>query len=577
MASVSAQYIKDILKTLPIGYYLGERAEIEFSETAPTSMCNPVTGNILISANNVLEALEDMPDDADTEEFIRDALYHEVSHLILTPRCATGYGTYERKIYPYMNIFEDERIECILKNFYRKVNFKRFVFIMNHWTPDQKINDATQFFFNIVRYRQGPEEFVKKVPELILKWHEINCNTTNYEEPSEWFKKNYMNGTDVYGYSYGYSPYDHEIYDFWRKVAEYWKKNQSLDLPSRNENQEQSNPFEDNFNQDTTQDKSSSENSISPAENDETQNDVFGDEEETEDNASNMENDVADDSTSEGEETDQKDPIEVAIEEANSKEDLDSDTVSDVCSNIKNIIHAAMNTYADPVVASSVRRIITRACKKRMNRTGVVNKYAGKIDPKSVGIRHDYKWFQQGGDNGCSKFNRVHLTLWVDRSGSFSSAMHKLNCMLKSLNDAEKLMPKDFSFDIVAMEYDNEEVPKGMPLVASGGNFFGPNVEELSKKLTRPGWSNYNVVVWDGDLASDRKRKVGCSTISDYLRAYRRAFNVFNNQHSIIVTDTFNERYLKKLCRNARMKLLPGIGYAETFTKTVLDLLDHML
>lgn len=584
MASVSAQYIKDILNTLPIGYYLGERAEIEFSETAPTSMCNPVTGKIVISANNVLEALKDMPNDADTEEFIRDALYHEVSHLILTPRCAAGYGSYERKIYPYMNIFEDERIESILKNFYRKVNFKRFVFTMNHWTPDQEIKDATQFFFHIVRYRKGPEEFVRKVPELILKWHEINCNTPDWCEGSDWFRKNYAQ-KDGFSYNtFGYRAYDNDVYDFWKKVRDHWQKNnESSNSSSRNESQEKRNPFEDNSKQDPSQDKSSSENSNSSTEKDEqnadeTQDDILDNAPETDEQASNSSNDV-DGSESEAadEVVDQKDPIEIVIEEAESQQDLPDGITDEVCSNIRDIIRSAMAVYSDPTVASSIRRIITRACKKRANRTGVVNKYAGRIDPKSVGTRHDYRWFQQGGDNGCSKFNRVHLTLWVDKSGSFAGSMHKLNCVLKSLNDAEKIMPREFSFDVVAMDYDNKQVSKDKPLAASGGNFFGPDVEELSRKLTRPGWSNYNVVVWDGDLASDRRRSYGSRSVTDYLRDFRRAFNVFNNQQSIIVTDTFNERYLKKTCKNARMKLLDMCGYAETFTKVVLDLLDHML
>ena len=169
MATVSNVKIKKILDTLPIGYYLGTRATIEFSETATTSVCSPITQTIIVAANNVHDAIRSLPDGINVEPFIRAALYHEVSHLILTPK--------SMEVNNIRNIFEDERIETILGGYFKDVNFKKFVFLLNNWKPDYEPDSAESLFYSIVRFRQGPEELVERVGKIIKKFRSINANT----------------------------------------------------------------------------------------------------------------------------------------------------------------------------------------------------------------------------------------------------------------------------------------------------------------------------------------------------------------------------------------------------------------
>ena len=67
-------------------------------------------------------------------------LYHELSHVILTPRTIFVRRNEEER--DIINIFEDERIETLLQKFYIKVDFKDFVKQFNGWN---KIMEMTPY------------------------------------------------------------------------------------------------------------------------------------------------------------------------------------------------------------------------------------------------------------------------------------------------------------------------------------------------------------------------------------------------------------------------------------------------
>lgn len=498
MAKVSNAYIESILKTLPIGYYLGSRAEIEFSENARTSHCNPMNGNIVIAAANVLSAIEKMPDSVDVEEYVRDTLYHEVSHLILSPVAMVKYNC------NYVNVFEDERIETLLSKFYMKVNFKKFTFNLNNFDPTKAPKTAFELFFDIVRFRHGPKKFVNRVGELINKYKDINCNSPQYHD----------------GTNNGWYDYYINICDFYNEVTEYFN-NSNKAQPENNANG----------------------NANGNGESEELSNPENG----------------------------EKSELEKILEDAQGEALDQAIPENEISDKVKDIVRKSLTRFSDPTICANVRRIVTRACKKRANMTGVYNGYYGKIDPRSVGTRKDYKWFQKTGDNCGNKFNRVHLTLWIDCSGSFYRAINNINMLVKSLNDVEASIGKDFSFDIVTMSNKNRAGNKNEILEAAGGNSFGPDIEELAKKFTRHGWSNYNVVVWDGDLASNAGYAKAL-----YMKKFRRAFQIFNNFKSVIVSDPSNRKYLDKFCKKARLNYVYN-DYAENFINVVIQLLDHML
>lgn len=77
--------IEQILKTLPIGYYLGHNIKVILSKQNE-SYLNYVDNEIVISAPMIQKALESQTDENKIEQYVRTLLYHEISHAIMTPQ-----------------------------------------------------------------------------------------------------------------------------------------------------------------------------------------------------------------------------------------------------------------------------------------------------------------------------------------------------------------------------------------------------------------------------------------------------------------------------------------------------------
>lgn len=172
-----------ILDTLPIGYYCKRRVAVELSETADTSYYSPMDDKIIISYPIIAHGLETLPDTAKVETAVRSMLYHETSHAILTPSNLmemTPVQEYRTAI----NIFEDERIETLLANFYQQVDFKAQLYAINGEPTEP--SDSLQKFFNIVRYRSGNASDVAKVSNIINKHKDIN-RTSDYWKIVDYF------------------------------------------------------------------------------------------------------------------------------------------------------------------------------------------------------------------------------------------------------------------------------------------------------------------------------------------------------------------------------------------------------
>ena len=164
---VSKFEVEKVLKTLPIGYYVGRDINVTLTDNDSTSY-NLLLDKIEISYPTIAKTLERIAD-MDIEYATRCLLYHEVSHALLTPKTINTE--------PIYSIFEDERIETILADYYLKVDFKSFVKQLNDW-HFQKPTSALKYFFQIVRYRHGPKKFVNRVQKIILDYQDLNASTS---------------------------------------------------------------------------------------------------------------------------------------------------------------------------------------------------------------------------------------------------------------------------------------------------------------------------------------------------------------------------------------------------------------
>lgn len=154
--------VNNILKTLPVGYYAGRKIEVKLANN-DASYYDIMNDEISISYNQVSDGLKNVPATMSLESSVRTMLYHEISHAILTPKMRV---TFER------NVFEDERIESLLADYYMNVDFKTFVKAVNNFNG-QAPQTADEYFYQIVRYRVGPRKFTDRVHRIIMDYARI--------------------------------------------------------------------------------------------------------------------------------------------------------------------------------------------------------------------------------------------------------------------------------------------------------------------------------------------------------------------------------------------------------------------
>lgn len=388
------------------------------------------------------------------------------------------------------NTFEDERIESLLKDYFLNVDFKEFCIRFNGFNHEDPTN-ADEFFYQIVRFRHGPKELVDKVHDIIIKFKHLTYNSPSWPDTN---------------------CYENAIDNFWYEVKAYWDNLQTTanQLPP----ERQGSSFEPNEG-DEQNEQSSPSTPSTPTE-----------------QTSEMTN-MSDDTSNDSE----------RLEEQMNSEKLDNPT--ETLSNIA-------NTLIDKSMSEQIQTILTRVNVSTKRNGSAINSYSGRFDVRSVG-RDDYKYFVQKNRLGNVKqFAKLHLNLFIDRSGSFSSSEETVNRLLFALRQFEKSNP-NFSFDLVTCGVGQTHVDKHeRKLKCRGYNFLTDDIFGQFKKLQLPQAFNFNIVLFDGYAFTgchcDRKKEEG-------------NFAAFNSNNTVIISDTANQSAIEKHAPNAK----------KTFTNDYVD------
>lgn len=168
--------VRKKLNELPVGYYAFARIPISLSEDEETSYYNPKENAIVISYPIIRQGLENAEKahemtEEQNESAVRAMLYHEISHAILTPK--------KLKMTNVLNIFEDERIESVLANYYLDVNFKENARFINDWVP-HKPENAMDEFYQTVRFRYNDDVTLTNQVSAIIRAYQNMDSTSNY-------------------------------------------------------------------------------------------------------------------------------------------------------------------------------------------------------------------------------------------------------------------------------------------------------------------------------------------------------------------------------------------------------------
>lgn len=166
--------VEKVIKTLPISYYAFKEMSVRLTDEDKTYI-NLSNFAINISYPMIRKAMEDAERkgvEMDTESICRALLYHEVSHALLTPM--------DMKNNPaFYNIFEDERIETILHDYYINVDFKATVKHILGWDTPHEPRSADEAFFQTVRFRYGKKRHLDRVEQIITSYAGLNSTRSH--------------------------------------------------------------------------------------------------------------------------------------------------------------------------------------------------------------------------------------------------------------------------------------------------------------------------------------------------------------------------------------------------------------
>ncbi len=480
---------KKILDILPLGYYCGRKIAVELDKEEATSFYSPAEDKIVVSLPIIQKGLESIANEAEKETAIRSMLYHEVSHAILTPVRIFDYIGSEEGKYVF-NVFEDERIETVLNDYYMDVNFKQQLFNIVGETPNVDVNDPRNVFYSVVRYRYGKKEWTDMVAELIRQYSQINRNSD-----ADWCKPREQR-IDSYYY---------DIIDLWKQI-----KKDIADKSTPND--------ESNFEQ-AEQDLSDLLPNVEKGK------------------ATPVPNDKA--------ETTNKSSKEDSGESAETEENADAEIGESARNDLKNQISKILNNKCSnsPKMTSRLNQfqktlemLIANFHKKNSNGNGY-GAYSGVFNPRSVG-REDYKYFDRKASvNGNNKYGTCHLNLVIDNSGSFYYNESIVNGILAILSDVERRNP-DFYLDVsfIGEQMTTCQNVRERSIKCGGGNTIPEDFTARMTKLQKTNSYNYNIVLFDGDALSD--------AWSCNFKKKCKLFHQIDQSQTCLITDSENSNYI---------------------------------
>lgn len=429
---LSEEVLQKYIDILPISYYLGRKINIQISHGS-YSYHSPFEDLIKVSLPQLSNlTYKSEPSEKDIEKGIRCMLYHEISHAILTPSVKTKIN---HKIF---NIFEDERIETLLGSYYKDVDFKDFVKRINDYNPEVAPRNELEYFYRVVRFRDGKEDLVDRVDRIIKRARFINSSITE--------------GLDGYSFDDYQDDIDRLYEDCKKHFLDNYEKTEEVDL---------------------------SEKVVIVVPNATPKPLNIGD------NTENIDDDVKKGITLD---PDILEDIERVLDEIlGFSKQQNTKTTSDK--------EKASSAFKD-----RIKEIISNIKGKGKKIGNTLNTYSGRLTPRLT-INNDYKWFMRE-NMGSNRGEVPHLllNLFIDISGSFCTNEAKMNGILEELEVLEDELKEKFSFNLITMGYDIKLIKdkKKRRISCSGGTNLKMIWKDTFDLVQDSRYRCVNIIMFDG-------------------------------------------------------------------------------
>lgn len=571
---ITLEEMKEIAKRLPIGYYLGMKIPVTV-EPDGGAYCDVVKGEIHIGLPILQQAADniDATDAAkwDREALLRCVLYHEVGHLLLTPkwlkmrvgvRKADGDNDPDSSM--LVNIFEDERLEQTLANTFIGVDFKEFVRLIHKNVGG---GSGTAFgarpskFFDAVRLRETTPEISSAVDDAVANLTEYNASTPMYD----WGLSN-PDMSELYAKT---------LTDLVRKVLpdEEKKDEDKKQEENKQDQSQQGNDGEGDSEQQDTSDKPEGD--------------------ESEDGKGKSDGDPDGDDKSEGKGKQEGRNGNSGASEGNKTEGGESEAGKGSCEKGGNpeaqtpkdlglptdfLKDVAKQMFVQPPaeVTSVLNRFASRLSKRKgAQAAGCWSALHGRINTRRDATDKD-RIFRRKSDVGERLNSSVNLTLWVDVSGSFEESEGALNQILAATAKAMNMSGGKLDVNVVKMGMGAKLAPKGgWCIKTGGGNTIDITYHDAWKQTRRKDRRNIDIVVFDGDAKSNIGYSYHEGVPTEMPNGKAIESVIWDHPDCHIVTDEYNKRYFGRMTK-AHVTYMEE-GYAEQLQAEVIKILDRIL
>ena len=549
---LTKELLQHYINKVPIGYYVGRNVDVAIGDKDDTYF-DLVKGSIVISYPTIKDNARLIKTDADAEKSVRHLIFHELSHALLTPRIL--------HIDMVLNVFEDERIESILKNYYLDTDFKAFVKKLNGF-KNQPPENEWDAWYQLVRYRRGPVYFLSRVHEIIDDYTHLDIAVSRIDTEIRSSIRNY----------------EAEVNHLYEEFVKWYNQTNPSDLKIDKslkdlmQNGEGDGQSDDKNNQQTQVGTglSNANNNQSDSNKDDSEKALQKLLESLKDSKKDllMEVPKVDDKANKFANVGSIEAIDV---NEGDYDDLytiidDSDDKAGGLWHRPGKDDDKAKQKADKAVFDMIDSLISLLKTTRKNNGSSIAAYSGVINPRNV-IRDDYKYFMQQNRKGhASVYSKMHLNMFIDCSASFKDNDEKVNTLLWALTKFERAVP-DFSYDLISCGVGQKLRPKYNRTQSSyDGTVLTDDIFDMFKKQQFTNAVNMNIVLYDGKVNHLHKYKTTGKCIESNWEA-------FNDVNTVIIVDDSNEDAVNKFCPLAH-KIISKDYVEELYKNTYAALLQ---
>lgn len=528
MNNLKKETLLKIANTLPIGFYLGRRIAVDFDDTSSASYYSPMEDKIKISLRMIQDIIEreSTEDKLEFEKDLRCLLYHEISHVILTPKNLMDYALYSQR--EILNIFEDTRIETILKNYYRLVNFEKFVRKVNNFNY-QMPKDALDLFYQVVRYNVGNQRLLDMKQNIIKSYLDMSSQKANGNTMKRYIR-------DI-----------QELYDECEKEFDNMQKQmQNQENQESQENQDSNDNANGSNNGSKNKGKGNNQKSSKKAK--KSQNNESNDNDEDDESSNDVEN--AQNSNDGNEE---KESFNKGNELINKEE---------LMKMVKEIFKKmSSEDNMDTKLYNKLKEIIIKRKGKGNRPSGSLNYNGRRLNTKAyIKPNTDYKWFERKVGGSIQNQDKIRINLYIDNSGSFEHNDRKMNSILMALKKIEReLTDIEFTLTTIANRVIEKELNKDFIFQSGGGTRLDDSIGGIVRKNNNTKNNRINIVMFDGQAG------------------YSYNFRHFNDNKSIIIYEEENKYAVEKYAPRAFKTFVEQNEFTDKLSESIISGLYRVL